>query len=342
MDVTTEYPIRTGVKHVAQEPTPPGFIDTEIPIQVMVRIAQIVFPLALIVLWTLLALVLGDFFVATPLASLRALVEGVGAGWLVENAGVTLLALVYAYALAVVFGVVIGFLLGLSRFLYEVFEPIVIALYALPKVALYPIFLFAFGLGIASQAWFAMFFGVFPIIIFTMNGTQNVSEVLFKVARSLRLSRLQLFRAIVFPAILPSMVAGLRLGFGVTFLGVILSQMFAAKSGLGFVLVQSVSLHDMPQLYGIVALLTLFAFLVNGAFLLWERSLMRNLELISPVKGHPMTAGQQKGRRISGAATQQITQSGPGRVIAQVCSHVPLLRPIDGRKLGFKVLVHWL
>ena len=113
-----------------------------------------------------------------------------GAGWLGANAGVTLAALVYGYLLAVGFGVVIGFLLGLSRFAYAVFEPIVIALYALPKVALYPIFLFAFGLGISSQAWFAMFFGVFPIIIFTMNGTQNVGEVLLKVGRSLRLSRL--------------------------------------------------------------------------------------------------------------------------------------------------------
>lgn len=241
-----------------------------------VRIAQLLFPLALLALWQVLAVVLGDFFVASPLASLSALLEGVGDGWLGADAGVTLVALAYGYLLAVVFGVVIGFLLGLSRFAYAVFEPIVVALYALPKVALYPIFLFAFGLGIASQAWFAMFFGVFPIIIFTMSGTRNVSEVMLKVGRSLRLSRLQLFRTIVFPAIRPSMVAGLRIGFGVTFLGVVLSQMFAARSGLGYVLVQSVSLHDMPRLYGLVLLLTLFAFAVNGAFLLWERRLTRN------------------------------------------------------------------
>lgn len=241
-----------------------------------VRIAQLLFPLALLALWQLLAVVLGDFFVASPLASLNALLQGVGDGWLGADAGVTLVALVYGYLLAVVLGVVIGFLLGLSRFAYAVFEPIVVALYALPKVALYPIFLFAFGLGIASQAWFAMFFGVFPIIIFTMSGTRNMSEVMLKVGRSLRLSRLQLFRTIVFPAILPSLVAGLRIGFGVTFLGVVLSQMFAARSGLGYVLVQSVSLHDMPRLYGLVLLLTLFAFVVNGAFLLWERRLTRN------------------------------------------------------------------
>lgn len=260
-----------------QAARPPGGEPDERSVwQDPVRIAQLLFPLALLALWQILAVVLGDFFVASPLASLNALLVGVRDGWLGADAGVTLVALVYGYLLAVVLGVVIGFLLGLSRFAYAVFEPIVVALYALPKVALYPIFLFAFGLGIASQAWFAMFFGVFPIIIFTMSGTRNMSEVMLKVGRSLRLSRLQLFRTIVFPAILPSLVAGLRIGFGVTFLGVVLSQMFAARSGLGYVLVQSVSLHDMPRLYGLVLLLTLFAFVVNGAFLLWERRLTRN------------------------------------------------------------------
>lgn len=241
-----------------------------------VRIAQFLLPVALVALWQVLAMILGEFFVAGPAASLGAVAEGLRAGWFGENLVVTMVALVYAYVLSVGFGVVIGFLLGLSRFAYDVFEPIVIALYALPKVALYPLFLFAFGLGISAQAWFAMFFGVFPIIIFTMNGTRHVNEVLFKVARSLRLSRTQLFRYVVFPAILPSLAAGLRLGFGVTFLGVILSQMFAAKSGFGFVLVQSVELHNMPRMYGLVALLTVFAFIVNGAFLLWERHLTRH------------------------------------------------------------------
>lgn len=242
----------------------------------LVRIAQFLFPVVLVGLWQILALALGNFFVAGPLTSARALAEGVKAGWFGENAVVTLVALAYAYALSVGFGVVIGFLLGLSRFAYEVFEPIVIALYALPKVALYPLFLFAFGLGISAQAWFAMFFGVFPIIIFTMNGTRHVSEVLFKVGRSLRLSRTQLFRYVVFPAILPSLAAGLRIGFGVTFLGIVLSQMFAAKSGFGFILVQSVELHNMPRMYGLIALLTIFAFIINGVFLLWERHLTRH------------------------------------------------------------------
>lgn len=255
---------------------PPSFAKSEMSSMGLVgrmdkvRIAQIFFPFTLVVLWQIAAMAMGPFFVASPAATFRALAEGARSGWLGENLRVTMTGLLYGYALAVGAGLLVGFLVGISRFAHEVFEPIIIALYAVPKVTLFPIFLFLFGLGVTSKAWFAMFFGVFPIIIFTMNGTRSVRRVYLKVARSLRLSKLQLFRSVVFPAILPSLVAGLRLGFGVTFLGVVLGEMFASRHGLGFVLVQSVSLHDMPRMYGLVLLLTLIAFVVNGAFLLWE------------------------------------------------------------------------
>lgn len=238
-----------------------------------VTIAQALFPVALLVIWQIMAMVFGSFFVATPGASLGALLEGLESGWLDENFRVTMTALVYGYGLALGLGLLVGFLLGLSRFAYEVFEPVIIGLYAMPKVALFPIFLFIFGLGVTSKAWFAMSFGIFPIIVFTMKGTQNIREVYLKVGKSLRLSRLQLFKSVVFPAILPSVVAGLRLGFGVTFLGVVLGEMFASRHGLGFILVQSVTLHEMPTMYGLVLLLTVIAFLINGVFLIWERVL---------------------------------------------------------------------
>src|SRR5918993_2670031 len=73
-----------------------------------VRIAQLLFPLALLVLWQILAMVLGDFFVASPLASLGALFEGVRAGWLGMNAGVSLAPLAYGYLLAVALGAGVG------------------------------------------------------------------------------------------------------------------------------------------------------------------------------------------------------------------------------------------
>lgn len=228
-------------------------------------------PVALLVLWWALAAALGPSLVASPLAAARALVQGVGDGWLTDHGGASLLALIYAYVLAVGIGVPGGFAIASSRFAHDVLQPLIYSLYTLPKVTLFPIFLFVFGIGVASEAWFAMFFGVFPVLIFTTTGVREVRPVLIRVARSLRLGPARTFGRVVFPAALPAIVTGLRMGFGLTFLGVVISEMFASQAGLGFLLVQSVRLQDMPRLYGLVLLLTLFALVVNALFLFWER-----------------------------------------------------------------------
>lgn len=238
-----------------------------------ILLIQIALPIMFVVIWQLLGFVIDDFYLATPTAAFAALAQGVRDGWLGDHLGSTAAALAYGYGLAVGIGVVSGFLIGLSRFAYEVLEPIVMALYAVPKVMLYPIFLFIFGLSASSNAWLAMTFGVFPILVFTMNGTRQVAEVHMKVARSYRLGRIAMFRYVVFPSILPSIVTGLRLGFGVTFLGIVLAEMFASARGMGFVLVGSVELHNMPRMYGVILLLVILALAVNGAFMLWERAL---------------------------------------------------------------------
>ena len=78
-----------------------------------------------------------------------------------------------------------------------------------------------------------------------------------KVARSLKLSRLATFRQVIFPSIFPSLLTGLRLGFSLTLLGVILGEMFASRAGFGYELVEAITLHDMPRMYGIVAVLVI-------------------------------------------------------------------------------------
>ncbi len=79
----------------------------------------------------------------------------------------------------------------------------------------------------------------------------------------------------VFPSIYPAVLTGLRLGFSLTLLGVILGEMFASRAGFGYELVQAITLHDMPRIYGIVAVLVVVAFLVNALFLRWEHAVAR-------------------------------------------------------------------
>ena len=237
--------------------------------------AQIAFPLLLIVIWQVTGMLAGDFYVATPVQAVDALAGGVSKGWFFDSLGATLAATVIGFAIAAFAGLWIGVTLGLVRFWGRVFEPVTLSVYSIPKVTLFPIFLTVFGFGLYSKIAFGMFHGIFPIIIIAMNATREVRPVHLKVARSLRLSRTATFRQVIFPAIFPALLTGLRLGFSLTLLGVVLGEMFASRAGFGYELVEAITLHDMPRMYGIVAVLVVIAFVVNALFLRWEHAAAR-------------------------------------------------------------------
>lgn len=229
---------------------------------------QLAIPLALLAAWQLAAMLAGDFYIATPGESLAAL----DSDWFFGSLGATLAATFIGFLIAAVAGLWIGITLGLTRFWGKVFEPVTLSVYSVPKVTLFPIFLTLFGFGLSSKVAFGMFHGIFPILIIAMNATREVGVVHLKVARSLRLSRTQTFRQVIFPSIYPSLLTGLRLGFSLTLLGVILGEMFASRAGFGYELVEAITLHDMPRMYGIVATLVVIAFVVNALLLRWEQA----------------------------------------------------------------------
>lgn len=239
----------------------------------LLSLGPLLVPLVLLVAWQLLAATLGDFYVAAPADAVSALQSGVAEGWLGDQTLYTLYAVAYGFAMASVLGLILGFSLGLSPFLYHVFEPIVMALYSLPKIVLFPILLFVFGVGTSAEAWLGFNFGVFPVLVLTMSATRNVRPITLKLARSLGLSGPRTARLIILPAIVPQVAIGLRMAFGLTFLGVIMAEMFASQRGLGFLLSQSVTLHDMPRMYGVVLLLFLLAGGGTAIFLWWEKRL---------------------------------------------------------------------
>jgi NitT/TauT family transport system permease protein len=240
-----------------------------------VLIGQLGFPLALLVVWQVVGMLAGDFYVATPVQALDAVLSGISSGWFFDSLVATLTAVLIGFAIAAVAGLWIGISLGLVRWWGKVLEPVALSIYAAPKVTLFPLFLTAFGFGLSSKIAFGMFHGIFPILIIAMNATLGVSVVHLKVARSLRLSRTATFRQVIFPSIFPSLLTGLRLGFSLTLLGVILGEMFASRAGFGYELVEAITLHDMPRMYGIIAVIVLIAFVVNALFLHWEHRAAR-------------------------------------------------------------------
>ena len=119
----------------------------------------------------------------------------------------------FALLLAVLLGLIIGFLLGVHRFSSEVFEPVLVAFYSVPKITLYPIILLAFGLGLPAKIAFGTIHGVVPVAIFTMGAVRSLNPILLKTARVLRLRPQELVGSVLLPAALPEIFTGIRLGF---------------------------------------------------------------------------------------------------------------------------------
>ncbi|MDG5820215.1 ABC transporter permease [Natronococcus sp. A-GB7] len=241
----------------------------------IVRIGRIAVPLIILALWQLGAEVYGQFALATPLETFETMVDGFQDGWMVEDLLVTVTTLIVAYLIAVVSGVWVGIMLGLSRFWQEVFEPVILGTYSIPKITLFPIFLLIFGLGMDSMVAFGWFHGVFPVLILTMSAMTTIDDTHMNVAQSLGLSQWQRFKEVIVPSILPGLVIGLRLGFSLTFLGIVIGEMFAARAGLGHSLMLYMETVQVDRMLAIITVLVLIAAVINAAFYIIEARLRR-------------------------------------------------------------------
>ena len=187
----------------------------------------------------------------------------------------TFLAFCYAWCIAIGGGLLAGLVLGASRLASEVAEPVLMTLYSVPKVTLYPIVLLLFGIGIDAKIAFGAIHGILPVALLTMNAIRHLPHVLTRSARALRLSRLHTIRYVLLPAALPEIASGMRMGTALTLLGVMVGELFASQRGLGFLLMTAIEGADVPRILGVVVIVTVFALLINAGMMAIERRLHR-------------------------------------------------------------------
>lgn len=232
---------------------------------------------ALAAIWQLLYMWIGDSALASPAATLRYTAKLVASDMFLPHLRETMLAFAAGYALAVTFGLAIGFWLGMHRLSGEIMEPMVVAVYSLPKVTLYPILLLAFGLGISAKIAFGTLHGIIPIILFTLSAVRNVRPILIKIGRVLKLTPAQMVGSVLFPAALPEIFTGLRVGFSLTLIGTLLAEMFASQRGLGFLLMNGIGLHNVELIMAITLLVVVFAAAVSTLLLHIDHRLHRRV-----------------------------------------------------------------
>ncbi len=225
--------------------------------------------------WQLAHQQVGDQALAAPDRTLQHLIDLLQTKRFWGHIGETGLALGLALLVSCLLGTLLGVLLGLNQTSSEVSEPLLVTLYSLPKVTLYPIVLIFVGVGLGAKVVFGAMYGLIPMMLIAMNAIRSMNPSLRRTARVLRLSRVQTIRTILLPATVPEIVTGIRVSFSITLLGVMIGEMFASSRGLGFLIMNSININDTATMMAVTILIAVFAVSINTALIAWDRAIHR-------------------------------------------------------------------
>lgn len=175
----------------------------------------------------------------------------------------TFFELAVAFAIAVLIGLVAGLAIGLQPFARRSVMPIILLLYGLPQITILPLFILYFGIGAASKIAFGVTHGIFPITLTIVAGIQNLKPILLTSARSMGASRWHIFRYVIFPHMIPSFFAGMRLGMSGVLLGVLLAELYVSTAGIGHFTTLFTESFDPTKLFGLIAILAAMAIVLN-------------------------------------------------------------------------------
>jgi ABC-type nitrate/sulfonate/bicarbonate transport system permease component len=179
------------------------------------------------------------------------------------------------YAIAAVAGVLGGVLIGMNRLASGVLDPLVHFFRALPGPALLPFAIIAFGIGTAMKVWIIAFTALFPILLNAIDGVRNVDPAGREVAQAYGLRRARVIVSIVLPAASPQIMAGLRVGLQTAILLMVVSELVASTSGIGFFILQSQQQFEIADMWAGIVALGLLGCILNAAFGLVERRVLR-------------------------------------------------------------------
>ncbi|MDP8921597.1 MAG: ABC transporter permease [Chloroflexota bacterium] len=214
------------------------------------RMVALLAPLLLLVLWELLvrARALDPRFFPAPLSIVNTFVE-LARTSLPGHIAVSLSRAAIGFALGAIPAILIGVVMGLVPLVRAGLQPVVGALFPIPKVAILPLVMLIFGLGEQSK-WAIIAIGVFfQVLIGTAAGVANIDRIYLDVGRNFGAGRLATLWTIALPGALPMIFAGLRLGWGVSLLLLVTAEMVAAKSGLGYLIWQSWQTFAIEEMY---------------------------------------------------------------------------------------------
>jgi NitT/TauT family transport system permease protein len=211
------------------------------------------------------------FFFTKPSLIAEAFKEQVQGAKLWHDLAISSRAFLWGFSFAVIVGIPMGLVMGWRRRVEYALDPFLTAMYASPLVALAPLLIIVFGVGVLGKAALVFLLSVFPFVFNVFAGVKSTDALLINVIRSFGGTEKDLYFKVILPSTMPYLIAGARLAIGRGLVGIIVGEFYAASEGIGFAISQAGDTYRLPDMFVGIIILSVIAVVLTEA--------MRRLEL---------------------------------------------------------------
>lgn len=231
--------------------------------------------IAFFVIWQVLydwVLPMNPFVMSKPSLIFKGLEADLQSGLLLSDLAISGKPLVFGFVAAVVVGIFVGTMMGWRKRVGYALDPLMTALYASPLVAVAPLMIIAFGVGVAGKAILIFLLCVFPFIFNTYAGVKSVEQILVNVVRSFGGSQRDIYFKVIVPSVLPYIVTAARFAVGRALVGVLVGEFYAATAGIGYRIAWYSDMYEISRMFGYILVMMAIAVLFTEGIRWAERS----------------------------------------------------------------------
>lgn len=232
--------------------------------------------IGLIVIWFVVSNSKPDFF-PTPLATIERFIKLIEKPVMkisiLGHIWASLQRVLLALVAAILLGVSIGLIMGWSKKIRAALYPILMALRPIPPIAWIPLIILMFGIGEFPKVLLVFIGAFFPIVMNTMSGVALVDDMYLKVGKIYKANTWQMLRHVVFPAAMPTILAGVKIAISSGWMVVVAAEMLSSKSGLGFLINRGRDSYDVALIMVSMILIGVVGALLSSVFTLIERKM---------------------------------------------------------------------
>ena len=243
----------------------------------LVHFSRISILVLIIGLWELIAYNnwVDPFIISSPSRIIKQTQILIESGSLTLHLSTTLTETVYAFLLSTIIGFVVAVILYSMTFVRRVFEPYLVILNSLPKIALGPLIIIWVGVGTKSIVTMGILICVVITTINLLNSYLEIPKEKIMLLKSMGANKFQIMRYLIFPATLPSFMATLKINLGMAWVGVIMGEYLSSKAGLGYLLVYGGQVFKLDLVMTAIMLLCLLSGIMYGIISILEKIILK-------------------------------------------------------------------